>query len=59
MRVYSVQADAIHDDKWVTIQLEKIPDLILDENEIRQVFLLPKIQGLVWIGCLLWNSRSA
>jgi len=41
-----VQADAIRDDKWVTIQLETIPDLILDENEIRQVILNLTRNGL-------------
>ena len=45
-----VQADAIRDDKWVTIQLETIPDLILDENEIRQVILNLTRNGLEAMG---------
>ena len=34
-----MQADAISSDKYIDVNLEKTPDLILNENEIRQLIL--------------------
>jgi len=34
-----IQADAIFYDKQINLKLEKIPDLLLDESEIRQLLL--------------------
>ncbi|MFA4886382.1 MAG: PAS domain S-box protein, partial [Desulfotomaculaceae bacterium] len=34
-----IQADAMRTDKYVKVELENIPDLLLDEKEIRQLIL--------------------
>jgi len=51
-----VQADAISADKWVTTKLEEIPNLLLDDKEIRQVILNITRNGFEAMnegGCLL------
>ncbi len=32
-------ADAIKDDKYINVQMEKVPNLLLDDKEIRQIIL--------------------
>ncbi|KAF1083768.1 Sporulation kinase A [Sporotomaculum syntrophicum] len=41
-----IQADALKEDKSFCLELEEIPDLFLDENEIRQVILNLTRNGL-------------
>ncbi|HCY36517.1 MAG TPA: hypothetical protein DHV24_05195, partial [Candidatus Margulisbacteria bacterium] len=41
-----IQADAMVSDKYVILELNKIPDLLLDKKEIRQLFLNLSLNGL-------------
>ncbi|WP_066636094.1 PAS domain-containing sensor histidine kinase [Desulfolucanica intricata] len=34
-----IQANAVHEDKYVKLELNNVPDLLLDEQEIRQLIL--------------------
>jgi len=41
-----IQADAIRGDKWITVELGEVPDLLLDDKEIRQVIINLARNGL-------------
>lgn len=45
-----IQADAIRGDKWITVELGEVPDLWLDDKEIRQVILNLARNGLEAMG---------
>jgi PAS domain S-box-containing protein len=56
-----IQLDAIHEDKWVILKLEDIPDLLLDDKEIRQLILNLSRNGLEAMqsgGCLTIKTVS-
>lgn len=43
---YLIETDAIKDDKYVNLELEEVPDLLLEENDIKQMILNLTRNGL-------------